>query len=141
MLFRSEQIAEAVGVAALAAKKREAKRPVLILMTIGGTGAVQSANHIMDQLAESGASLNVVYINNSDVGQVVGDGPRQSGGRLEQAPGINALPAAVQKIIDSLANQYVLTYTLPDGVKPSDRVNIATTRKGINLFAPTRIPK
>jgi hypothetical protein len=33
----------------------------------------------------------------------------------------------------------VLTYTLPDGVKMSDRLSVATSRKGIKLTSPSRI--
>jgi hypothetical protein len=32
-----------------------------------------------------------------------------------------------------------LTYTLPDGVKPSDRLSVSTIRKGVSLFVPSRI--
>jgi hypothetical protein len=84
--------------------------------------------------------LNVVYVSNADIGQVIGDGPRQTGGRIQQAAGANGVQPAVQKIIDVLLNQYVLTYTLADGVKPADRLSVTTTRKGITLYAPQRIP-
>ena len=66
----------------------------------------------------------------------MGDGPRQSGGRIEQAGTAAAIPAAVLRIADALQHQYLLTYTLPDGVKMSDRITVATSRKGITLTAP-----
>jgi hypothetical protein len=44
------------------------------------------------------------------------------------------------KIADALLKQYVLTYTLPDGVKPNDKLSLTTSRKGITLLAPSRIP-
>jgi hypothetical protein len=50
------------------------------------------------------------------------------------------VPAALAKIADNLMNQYVLTYTLPDGVKPNDRLSVSTSRKGVRVLAPTRVP-
>jgi len=35
--------------------------------------------------------------------------------------------------------QYLLTYTLPDGVKPADRLSVSTSRKGVTLTAPSRV--
>jgi len=34
----------------------------------------------------------------------------------------------------------VLTYTIPDGVKLSDRLSLTTSRKDVKLLAPTRLP-
>ena len=39
-----------------------------------------------------------------------------------------------------LKRQYVIEYTLPDGVKPSDRLSVTVKRKGVTLRAPTRVP-
>lgn len=134
-----ENLNEAIGTAARTLRAMKSARPVIIVLTIGGVGQVRNANFVMDQLRDSGAMLNVLYVSNADIGVVIGDGPRQSGGRLEQAPGVNAMQSGAQKLIDAIANQYVLTYTLPDGVKPSDRLSITTRRKGLSLFAPQRI--
>jgi hypothetical protein len=70
---------------------------------------------------------------------VLGDGPKESGGRIEEASTGQAIAPAVIRIADSLMNQYQLTYTLPDGVKMSDRLNVSTSRKGIKLTSPSRI--
>ena len=96
-------------------------------------------NNVMRTIRSSGAVLNVVYVTGADLGQVLGDGPKESGGRIEEAGTGQAIPPAVVRVADSLLNQYQLTYTLPDGVKMSDRLSVATSRKGIRLTAPTRI--
>jgi hypothetical protein len=44
------------------------------------------------------------------------------------------------KLADSLLHQYALTYTLPDGVKPNEKLALTTSRKGVTLVAPARIP-
>ena len=83
--------------------------------------------------------LNVVHVIGAEVGMVMGDGPKQSGGRIEQAGTGEAIPVALIRIANSLQQQYLLTYTLPDGVKPAERLTVSTSRKGITLTAPTRI--
>ena len=70
---------------------------------------------------------------------LMGDGPKQSGGRIEQAGTGPAITAAALRIADALQHQYLLTYTLPDGVKMSDRIAVATSRKGVALTSPSRI--
>ena len=34
---------------------------------------------------------------------------------------------------------YVLTYTIPDGVKLNERISVSTSRKGVTIIAPTRL--
>ena len=71
---------------------------------------------------------------------MLGDGPRQSGGMIEQVTGNGALAPTLAKIADNLLNQYVLTYTVPDGVKPNEKLSLSTTRKGVKLIAPSHLP-
>lgn len=134
-----ENLADTIGNAAKVLRQRNAARPVIIVLTISGVGQVRNPNLAMNDLRDTGVMFNVVYVSNADIGQVISDGPRQTGGRIEQASGANGVQPAVQKIIDALVNQYVLTYKLADGVKPSDRLSVATTRKGVTLYAPQRV--
>ena len=135
-----DQLPEAIADAAKALQQRKAERPVVVAMTVAG-GILHSVepNNVMRTIRSTGAALNVVYVTGADLGQVLGDGPRESGGRLEEAGSGQAIAPAMIRIADSLLNQYQLTYTLPDGVKMSDRLNVTTSRKGINLTSPTRI--
>ena len=68
------------------------------------------------------------------------EGPKQSGGMTQQvARGVPVAPV-LAKIADNLMNQYALTYTIPDGVKLSDRLSLTTSRKDVKLIAPSRLP-
>jgi hypothetical protein len=71
--------------------------------------------------------------------QVLGDGPKQSGGRRIEVPSTGSFPKALLQIADDLLAQYVVTYTLPDGVKPDKRFSISSKRKGVTLRAPSAI--
>ena len=68
------------------------------------------------------------------------DGPKQSGGLIEQVNGHIVQGATLEKVAENLLKQYELTYTIPDGVKLNDRVSISTSRKGVTLIAPSRLP-
>ena len=135
-----DQLPEAIADSAKALQQRKAERPVILALTIAG-GMLHSVepNNIMKTIRSTGAALNVVYVTGADLGQVLGDGPRESGGRVEEAPTGQTIAPAMVRIADSLLNQYQLTYTLPDGVKMADRLTVATSRKGIKLTAQSRI--
>jgi hypothetical protein len=135
-----DQLPEAIAESAKELQLRKAERPVILALTIAG-GMLHSVepNNVLRTVRTSGAGLNVVYITGADLGQVLGDGPRESGGRIEEASTGQAIGPAMARVADSLLNQYVLTYTLPDGVKLSDRLNVTTSRKGLKLTSPSRI--
>ena len=137
-----DQLVEGINEAAKTMQTRKAARPAIVVMTVAGDNA-QTANidNVMDRLRDSRAMLNVLHVPNTSVGRLLGDGPKQSGGRSEVVGSINGLAPAMAKIIDHLKYQYELVYSLPDGVKPDQRFSMATSRKGVTVTAPTRIPE
>ena len=132
------------------------ERPVIVVVALsGGQAGGGSASSILTQLRQSGAMLySVTYgppstSNSSNLGtmrdesgreQVLGDGAKQSGGRRLDVVATSAIPKALQQVADDLAAQYVITYALPDGVKPDRRFSITTDRKGITMRAPAALP-
>jgi hypothetical protein len=135
-----EQMVDAIDRAAKALQRRNAQRAVIVALTLtGGKPELIEPNNVLDSVRASGTMLNVVQLLGADLGMVMGDGPRQSGGRIETAgTGDGIIPAAM-RIAESLQTQYVVTYTIPDGMSLSDRLAVSTSRKGIKLTAPTRI--
>jgi VWFA-related protein len=69
---------------------------------------------------------------------VVNDGSKETGGRHLQFSASTIVPI-MEQLAQELQSQYLLTYTLPAGVKPSDRLEVATTRRGLRVYAPTRV--
>jgi VWFA-related protein len=143
-------------------EKDKPERPVIVLLALEKqqTSAEQPQN-VLNQLARSGAMMYVVSMEGgsassgtSGIGrasadngamdmagraQVMGDGPKQSGGRRVEVAALTAFPTGIQQIADDLSSQYLIKYTLPDGVKPSDRLNVSLKKKGVTLRAPTKI--
>ena len=141
VISAGEQIIEAVGEAARELQQRHAPRPAIVVVTLVGE-QLQSdhADRALTSLRNSGASLSVLHLTATKLGQVLGDGPKRSGG-IMQPISAGAVPgSALAPIADHLLHQYVLTYRLPDGVKPKDKFSLTTSRKGVTLIAPSRLP-
>jgi hypothetical protein len=154
------QLLDGISETALNLDKRKAGRPVIVALTVGGEEhSTLPAHHVLDNLRQSGAALHVVLVvntalrsqasapnaasllgENMNLGEVLGDGPKQSGGHRDEIIAATGIPAGLQQLAESLKHQYVIEYTLPDGVKPADRLSVTTKRKGVTLRAPTRIP-
>jgi VWFA-related protein len=150
---------------------RETKRPVIVVMRIGGeaTSAI-TGNDVREQLRKSGAILYVIstlgaqrpapsQITGTDavsvqqgqlrdaeladaannLAQVLGDGSRESGGRHDEVVS-TTLVTSLERVADELLHQYEITYALPDGVKPSDKLSVSSKRKGVTVRAPSRLP-
>lgn len=133
-------LSDAISSAAREMIKRKLSRPVIVVMTTGGEGVEQEiARGILADIRDSGASLHVVRVVNSDAGTVLNDGPEQSGGSTEVAASTKAFSDRMKAIARTLSYQYKLDYVLPDGVKPNDRLQVTTTRAGVKIVAPTRI--
>jgi hypothetical protein len=136
----SDQIIAGVAEASKELARRKAERPVIVVFASSGETAVSSeAQPALEALRDCGASLSVVHRSNLATGAVLGDGPKQSGGMLVTFAG-GAVASLAEKVATMLKSQYVLTYTLPEGVKRNERFSLATSRKGVTLVAPTRIP-
>jgi VWFA-related protein len=140
--------------------KRKAPRPIIVALTVGGNEhSTLPAHHVLDKLRMSGASLNVIMVvntalrsqqpttsagallgENMNLNEVIGDGPKQSGGHRDEIIAAAGITTGLEQLAEVLKRQYVIEYTLPDGVKPSDRLSVTVKRKGVTLRAPTRIP-
>jgi VWFA-related protein len=142
---------------AKAIEKERPERPVIVAVALaGGQAGGASANEVLNQLRQSTATMYSISLGpagqssaSSNVGaiadesnreQVLGDGAKQSGGRRIEAVATAAVGKAMQQIATELGSQYVIRYTLPDGVKPNKALNLSVKRKGITMRAPSGLP-
>ena len=82
-------------------------------VTIGPARAAQGVGSLADE---------------SNREQVLGDGAKQSGGRRIEVTATIAVAKGLQQVAGDLSAQYVIQYTLPDGVKPDRRLNVSLKR-------------
>lgn len=154
------QLLGGISDAALDFERRRVERPVILALTVGGEEHTPlPPDHVLEQLRKSSAALHVVSVigsqlrptaqpnragdllnENLGINEVLGDGPKRSGGRREEVPAIAGAVTGLQQLADALKRQYVVEYTLPEGVKPSDRFSVSSKRRDVTLRAPTHIP-
>ena len=138
------------------------ERPVIILLT--DTYAAYSslpAHHVLSELQNSGALFYVVAIarlaplnpssvptakdrpadlleHQLDINRVLGDGPKQSGGRRMEIAGLGGMIPELQGVAAELRYQYQITYLVPAGEKLNQKMNVSTKRRGVSVRAPAR---
>jgi hypothetical protein len=135
------QLIEAVSWAAKELRQQKGPRPAIVAMTNSGEPPISDVgNAILADLKDSGASLNIVYISGVPFGKVMTDGTKQSGGLLLSANSTSGISDGLTRMASNLTHQYVVSYKLPEGTKPSERFELKTTRPNVTLLAPTRIP-
>lgn len=150
---RDSNIAEGIlEIAGEFAEKRP-DRPALVVLALSGGQAGVEPRTVFDKLRQSGAVMYAVTLAAAAAGgpvgslvdqsareQVLGDGPKQSGGRRFDLNTTEGFQKSLQQVASDLLAQYAVTYTLPDGVKPDKRFGISSKRKGLTLRAPSQIP-
>lgn len=154
------QLLSGIFEAAKEIEQRKPARPVILALTVGGEEhSTLPAHHVLEQLRKSGAALYVTSVaasnlrstaavsnpaellgENLNKNEVLGDGPKQSGGRHDEIVAAPGIVVSIQQTAEELANQYLVTYVLPDGVKPNEKLSVTTKRKGVIVRAPTRVP-
>lgn len=155
------QLLEGISEAAIELKRREAARPVIIALTVGGEehGTVTS-DHVLDQIRDSRAALHVFSVErsalrstivaqrpssllqeNMHLSRVLGDGPKQSGGRHQSIVAAPGTVPPLQGLARELVSQYRVRYTLPPGAKRSENLQVSVTRKGLVVRAPSKVRK
>jgi hypothetical protein len=153
------QLLDGISETAQDLNKRKAPRPVIIALTVGGEEhSPLPAHHVLDKLRESGAALHVILVvnttlrsqsnpttpgallgENMNLAEVLGDGPKQSGGLRDEIVAAAGVSGGLEHLADALKHQYLVEYTLPDGVKPSDKLSVTVKRRSVTVHAPTRI--
>jgi VWFA-related protein len=156
------QIVEGIFETSKELQRRAVERPVIVVFTdTDSEYSTLPAAHVLSQLQDSGALLYVISVATMpqgtlpgstavpdkpsdllekavDVNQVLGDGPKQSGGRRAEIIGTAGSVPFLQQIGDELKYQYLITYIVPAGGKPNKKMNVTTRRKGISIHAPAR---
>jgi VWFA-related protein len=140
----------------------DVERPIIIVLT--DTHAEYSslpAHHVLEELQQSGAVLHVIAVariatlnpssvptakdkpsdlleNQLDINRVLGDGPKQSGGRRVEIGGLGGTIPELQGVAAELRQQYLITYIVPAGERLNQKLNVSAKRRGVTVRAPVR---
>ena len=131
---------------------RGVDRPIIVVLT--DTYASYSslpAHHVMEELQNSGAVLYVIAVaqlaslnpssvptpkdkpsdlleQSLDINRVLGDGPKQSGGRRVEIGGLGGMIPELQGVATELKQQYLITYVVPAGGRLNQRIEASARR-------------
>jgi VWFA-related protein len=139
---------EAVLAVAKQFEREKPARPVIVVAMPGGLWGVEQ-ERLVRETAQSKAQVWTVSIgqempirwpNSSFQTTDAHDLARQLGGREITMLDSTGFQASLQQVADDLSSQYLLTYTLPDDAKASDRLSVSLTKPGVTVRAPSRVP-
>jgi len=140
---------EALVEASRGLERREARRPVIVAITIEGIEfSNQHYQQVLEALQRSGATLHVLAVGSPadsltdemrNRNMTIAEGTAQTGGRREQVLADSGLPDKMRQVADELLNQYVVTYSRPETLIPPERIEVSTTRPGLTVRARTRL--
>ncbi len=154
------QLLEAIAETARDFGKRRARRGVIVALTVGGEEhSTLPAHHVLNELRKGGAALHVISVSasalrstvavqrpsallgdNLSLSEVLGEGPKQSGGSRGEIVATAGLVSGLQQLaLALLHNQYAISYSQRPGEKFSEKISVSSTARGVTVVAPTRI--
>jgi len=153
------QLLEGIFETAKDFQKRRTPRPIIAVLTVGGEEhSTLPAQHVLDELEKSGAALNVVAINSSalramvtvskpsallesnlNLSEVLGDGPKQSGGKRDEIVASPGIVTGLQELAEALRNQYAVSFSRADRPKETEKLSVSVKRSGLTVRAPTKV--
>jgi len=153
------QLLEGIFETARDFQKRRTRRPIIVVLTVGGEEhSTVPAHHVLEELQKSGAALHVIAINSSalramatvskpgalleenlNLSEVLGDGPKQSGGKREEIVASAGLVVGLQELAEALRNQYAVSFARADLPKSGDKLSVSVKRSGLTVRAPARL--
>jgi VWFA-related protein len=152
------QLLEGIFETAKDFQKRRAARPIIVALTVGGEEhSTLPAHHVLEELEKSGAALHVIATSSSalrptapvsrpgalleenmNLAEVLGDGPKQSGGRRKEIVASAGITSGLQELAEALRNQYAISFSRPDRPKENEKLSVSVKRSGLTVRAPIK---
>jgi hypothetical protein len=139
-------VLDAIAEAAKALQKREAERPVIVVVTTDGVEFSNlSYEPVLDAVKAAGAALHVVVVQQNPGAAATGSvemryreivfdrGPSESGGSRDILLTSMALESSLSALADALLGQFAVTYARPARLIPPEKVTVAAARPGIDV--------
>ena len=134
---------DAIYDAARGLGRREAPRPVMVVVTTEGIDySNRSYQSVLDSLEESGAILHAIVLTSAGATMrtdawyrdlVLDQGTRRSGGWRHDLLIGQRIPQTLDALAEELLNQYLLTYSRPETLVPPRRIDLDVTRESATV--------
>ena len=116
-------------------KKRDARRPVMVIIAAEGTeSSYRYSDQVLTPLRNTGAAFHVLMLGtpasirtdeDRSRATVLDEGPRTSGGSHEQVLTPLGLKTRLTQLADVLTHQYRVTYSRPQTLIPPERITVS----------------
>jgi len=138
---------EAIGEASAALKKREAKRPVIVVFVRESSPefSQQQYQQIEDVLKASHAALWALVLQTGPAGNgsdeqrnrnvVMGDVTTHTGGTREILLDRMGIGSQFQRLAERLTSQYAVIYGRPESLIPPTKIEVTTKRPGARVLS------
>jgi len=142
-------LTEAIREVSRGFQKREAKRPVIAVLTLDNEPEFSNLHydHVLTELAKAHAALHVVALGDPSTSlsdemknrnQVIAMGTERTGGRRDNVLALTAAAPKMKQLADELLKQYVVTYARPQTLIPPDKIEVTVAKPGLTARARTR---
>jgi VWFA-related protein len=132
-------------------EKREAKRPVIVVIAVERGVEFSNLHYtkVLDALKQSRATLHVLAIGSpasSDTDEMrnrnmtIAEGTSVTGGRYDQVLAESGLAERLTQLADEMINQYVVSYSRPETLIPPEKIAVSVSKPGLTVRAPKRLP-
>ena len=76
---------------------------------------------------------------NLNLSEVLGDGPKQSGGKRDEIVASPGIVTGLQELAEALRNQYAVSFSRADRPKETEKLSVSVKRSGLTVRAPTKV--
>jgi VWFA-related protein len=130
-------------------QKREAKRPVLVVLAMDAEIEYSNRNYqeVVDAIDKAHATLHVITLGNpsgnrSDEmrnrNQAIATSTERTGGRRDNVLALTGAAPRMKQLANELAHQYVVTYARPETLIPPEKIEITVGNPALTVRARTR---
>lgn len=142
-------LTEAIREVSRGFQKREAKRPVIVVLTLDDEPEFSNLHYdqVLNELAKARAALHVVALGDpssslsdemKNRNQVIALGTERTGGRRDNVLALTAAAPKMKQLADELLKQYVVTYARPQQLIPPEKIEVTVSKPGLTARAKTR---
>ncbi len=119
---------------------RKSGAALYVVSTAGAQGRAPSQARAGISAEQAQLADSELADSSTNLALVLGDGSKESGGRHDQVVATTHAKA-LEQLAQELLHQYEVDCTVPDGVKPGDKLAVTSKRKGVTVRAPARLPE
>ncbi len=130
-------------------QKREAKRPVLVVLAMDAEIEYSNRHYqeVVDAIDKAHATLHAITLGNpsgnrSDEmrnrNQAIATSTERTGGRRDNVLALTGAAPRMKQLANELAHQYVVTYGRPETLIPPEKIEITVGNPALTVHARTR---